>query len=130
MNFFTIDTAVVVLSFALVLSAAEDRRTNATEKSTETYDASPRVAMKSPLKPATAASSSEIFKDVVIAAGKNVAIDSTLDYSSASVVAITVQCDGCGTAATALGSTGLVLQARWLATDAESYVATDFRAAT
>jgi len=73
---------------------------------------------------------SEVFEDVVIAAGKTVSLSSALDYSSANTVAVTVLCIICSSAATALGTAGLVLQARWTVPDAQSFVTAESKAAT
>ncbi len=73
---------------------------------------------------------SDVFKTVIIAAGKSVSLDSTMDYTSAAGVAVTVQCIICGTLATSLTGSGLALQARWMVLNAESYVATESKAAS
>jgi hypothetical protein len=65
-----------------------------------------------------------VFQDVVIPAGKNVMIESLLDYSSSSTVAVAVLCNACTTKATSLSSLGLVLEARWLPLNATSDTAT------
>ena len=71
-----------------------------------------------------------MFRNVVIAAGTTVSLDSTLDYSSVSTVAVAVQCITCTSAATALGASSLTLQARWLVSGADFYVATGNKSAT
>ena len=53
-----------------------------------------------------------------------------MDYSSAITVAVTVECTICTSATTSLGTTGLTLQVGWLVPDANSYVATENKAAT
>ena len=73
---------------------------------------------------------SEVFTNVVISAGQNVALDSAMDYSSAATVAVTVQCTSCTSSTTSLASAGLILQARWVVSDDCSYVATENKAAT
>jgi hypothetical protein len=78
----------------------------------------------------TTTTNSEAYGSINIDAGKSVYIDSSLDYSSASTVAVTVQCTGCTTAATSLGTSGLVLHASWLVPNAEWYGATENKAAT
>lgn len=121
-----------ILVFALLspcfvhVSIAEDRA----EKSADPYDlAINPVARKS--VPATANTAiSEVYENVVIAPGKSVSLNSALDYSSAPTVAVTVLCIICNSAATSLGNSGLVLQARWTVPDAESYVTAESKAAT
>ena len=76
-----------------------------------------------------AGSGYEVHKNVAVAAGKTVVIDSTLDYSSAASVAVSVYCGNCTTASTALSSLPLVLQAFWSVPDAASYIATDSKSA-
>jgi hypothetical protein len=70
-----------------------------------------------------------VFNDLVIAAGKSVFVDSSLDYSAAGVVAVTLQCGVCTSATTSLGASGLVIQARWIVPDAATYVATETKTA-
>lgn len=65
----------------------------------------------------------EIFKDLVVAAGKSLSLDSKLDYSSATAVAVSVYCDACGSAATAL--TNLLLHAYWSVPEATYYAPAD-----
>lgn len=77
-----------------------------------------------------AATNAEVFVDIVIAAGKNVVLESAMDFSTVSTVAVTISCTVCTTDKTALGTSGLVLQARWAIPDADSYVATEYKAAT
>ncbi|MGA2113198.1 MAG: hypothetical protein ABSH56_00435 [Bryobacteraceae bacterium] len=73
---------------------------------------------------------SEVFEDITIAAGQTYSMDSTLDYTSAATVAVTMECVACTTAATSLGSSGLVLQARWAVPGAEFFVTAESKAAT
>lgn len=101
-----------------------------TEKSAETFDIAVTPVAKTNGAAAASAGSSEIYVNVVIPAGKTVSFDSTLDYSSASTVAVTVLCNICTTAVTALGNSGLVLQARWTVPDAASYGTAENKAAS
>ena len=71
-----------------------------------------------------AAGNSEVYQDVVIPAGKNVILQSALDYSSSSTVAVAVRCTACTTKTTSLSALGLILEARWLALTASSDLAT------
>ncbi len=68
---------------------------------------------------------SEVFFNVVIDAGQTVSLDSTLDYTSAGTVAVAVDCPGCTTEATSLGSAGLKLNAAWLVPNANTYMFTE-----
>lgn len=79
---------------------------------------------------ATTPASSEVFPHVVIAAGKNVMIQSSLDYSSSSTVAVAVLCSTCTATATSLGTLGLILEARWQPLSAEFDTATDMKSAS
>ena len=99
-----------------------------TQKSAEAYDLA--LAPKSSASIVSASGNSEVFQSVSIAPGKTVSIDSTMDYSSANTVAVTVQCIVCTSTATSLGTSGLVLQARWTVPNAQLYVATENKAAT
>jgi hypothetical protein len=110
------------------LSIAQDR--HAAEKSAEPSGPLVRATPKITARDATSASISEVFENLVIAAGKNVTLDSALDYSTAGTVAVSVLCIICSTAATSLGNSGLVLQARWTVADAGDYVTTESRPAT
>jgi hypothetical protein len=139
MNMIKIATVTLLASCFVCLSLAEDRPGSGStiegqsivrEKSAETYDrAAPRI-VKAADSPVATTVVSEVFSDVIIAAGKSVNIDSTMDYSSANTVAVAVLCIICGTATTSLGSSGLVLQARWTVPDADSYVTPENKAAT
>lgn len=73
---------------------------------------------------------SEVYQNVVIAAGKNVIIQSSLDYSSSNTVAVAILCRTCTTVTTSLGALGLVLEARWQTLDASYDVATENKAAS
>jgi hypothetical protein len=129
MKITTIVTATLLTSCLACFSLAEDR-SGPSEKSAESHDLAVSAARKPVARDVAATGGSEVFQNVVIQAGKNVAIDSTLDYSSASTVAVTVQCTTCTSAAASLGSLGLVLQARWLVLNADSFVATESKAGT
>jgi len=139
MNIRRIVTATLLSSCFVCFSRAEDRpgsganverQSVATEKSAEMHDLAVSATAKPLASTAAATVNSEVFRSIVVQAGSSVSLDSTLDYSSVSTVAVTVLCAVCTTAATSLGSLGLVLQARWLVLSADSYVATENRAAT
>ena len=70
-----------------------------------------------------------MFLNVLIPAGKTVTLDSGLDFTNATGVAVTVMCTTCTNAATSLSSAGLTLQARWMVADAEAFVAIEHKAA-
>jgi len=84
--------------------------------------------LRTRLKPAdstsTATGNSEVFQDVVIPVGKNVVLQSGLDYSSSSTVAVAVLCTACTTKTTAMNALGLVLEARWQPLNATTDIAT------
>jgi hypothetical protein len=125
MHIFKIATAALLALCSLRLSVAQDRV--ATERSAEAY------AVAAPARPAataaTATGNSEVFQNIVIAAGKSVSISSTLDYSAASSVAVTLQCITCTTLATSLTGSGLVLQASWSVPNAGSFAVAENKAA-
>jgi hypothetical protein len=100
------------------------------EKSAESSGPLVRPTPRTTARDAASVAISEVFEDLVIAAGKSITLDSGLDYSSSDSVAVSVLCIICSTASTSLGNSGLVLQARWTVADANSYVATENRAAT
>jgi hypothetical protein len=100
------------------------------EKSADAYDLTVTATAKSPRNAVVATENSEVFQSIVVAPGKRVSLDSTLDYSSVNTVAVTIQCIVCTSAVTSLGTSGLVLQALWLVPNAELYVATENKAAT
>jgi cytoskeletal protein RodZ len=110
--------------------SAQEHPSVAVEKSAERSD----LAVATPAKPATSSTasttSSEVFSNIVIAAGQTNTINSTLDYSAASTVAVTVECTICTTAATSLTASGLVLQAGWTVPGAVSYVVAETKPAT
>ena len=103
---------------------------HAGERSAQVYEHAVGAKVKPSDSGAAAAVNSEVFQNVVLAAGKGVALDSTLDYSSATTVAVSVQCNSCTSAATSLASAGLTLQARWLVPNAEFYASTESKPAT
>ena len=72
----------------------------------------------------TAVVNSEGYADVVIPVGKNVIIQSSLDYSYATTVAVSVLCTACITKAVSLSALGLVLEARWQSLYAATDIAT------
>jgi hypothetical protein len=122
MNIMKLVTAVALIIGCAPLFAGEKQGV-ATEKSAGMYE---QVLSGQAKTPAT----SEVLRDVVIGAGKTITFDSSMDYSSATAVAVTVLCAACSTNDTSLATLGLVLQARWMVPNAESFVATEFRAAT
>jgi hypothetical protein len=128
MNLTKIGIVTLLPSFCVCLSLADERTGIASEKSPETYRLPVRSAAKSPEVAATGGS--EVFQDLVIPAGNNVFVDSTLDYSTANTVAVTIQCIVCSSAVTSLGASGLLLQARWSVPNASTYVTTENKTAT
>lgn len=91
-----------------------------------------KMAAASTSSPTAVNSNSEVFQNIVVTAGASYPIDSTLDYTSAATVAITLECEACDSAKAALGASGLTLEARWsvpgatLLVAAESVPATNF----
>src|ERR1039457_2692428 len=142
MNITKIGTATLLTSCFVCLSFAEDRPgprstterpSIATEKSGGTYDLAVTATAKPSRSAAAAAAAtgvSEVFQNVVVASGNSVSLDSTMDYSAVNTVAVTVQCNVCTSAATSLGTSGLVLQARWIVPNDDLYVAAEIKAAT
>ncbi len=120
-------TLVLIASSLAALSLAQDRPV--AEKSAQTADLVTAPAPPA-RKDAVNTGTSEVFQNLVIAAGKSMALDSSLDYSSAATVAISVLCIICTSGATSLGNSGLVLQAAWTVPDAGSYVTTENKTAT
>ena len=129
----TLICATILLAFCCIDSSlAADERTigiektqsNATEQSTgaNTYVLKSRV--KAADSTSTAATNSEVFQDVIIPAGKNVVLQSSLDYSSASTVAVAILCTACTSSTASTTALGLVLEARWQALNASSDIAT------
>jgi hypothetical protein len=122
--------AALLTPLLVCVSMAEDRPSRGTEKSAEVFDLAVRPIAKTSGTTSDNTAISEVFENVVIAAGKTVSLPSALDYSSANTVAVTVLCIICSSAATALGTAGLVLQARWTVPDAQSFVTAESKAAT
>jgi hypothetical protein len=137
MDLIRIGTAALLMSCFVCLCFGQAReapsatsRNAATEKSGEARDLARTTTPKLSTNTASATGNAEVALNVVIDPGSSVSIDSSLDYSSAITVAIAVQCMACATAATSLGTLGLVLQARWMVPNGESFVATDSRSAS
>jgi hypothetical protein len=126
MNTVKISTAVLLASFSLRPSVAQDRP--ATERSAESYSVA--VAARPSANTVAAAANSEVFQNIVIAAGKSVSINSTLDYTAANTVAVTVQCTICTTLATSLTGSGLMLQASWSVPNAGSFAVAENKSAS
>ena len=95
----------------------------AAEKSAETHllRKTPNAALTA--DNVSAAGNYEVFKNVVVAAGKSVPLDSKLDYTPATGVSISVYCDTCGSEATSLS--GLLMHAYWSVSEAPYYTAID-----
>ena len=108
---------------------ASQGQPTATEKAGGGYELAAKPTRKATGAPAADTANYEVFEDIVIAAGKTVYMDSTLDYTSTNSVAVTVLCIICSSAATSLANSGLVLQARWSNPEA-SYVTAENKAAT
>jgi hypothetical protein len=72
------------------------------------------------------AGNSEIVRNLVIAAGKSVSLDSEMDFSAAGSVAVTLRCTTCDSAANSMNK--LVLQAFWSVPDAELYTVAESKA--
>ena len=139
MNITSILTATLLTSGFACLSLAEGQpgprsakepQGVVIEKSAGTYDRPATPLATASGNAVDAPAVSEVFGIVIIAGGKSVSIDSTMDYSSANTVAVSVLCVICDTALTSLGNSGLVLQARWAVPDAESYATTENVSAT
>jgi hypothetical protein len=105
-------------------TAIAKNQSTITEKSTGSNAYVFRVRPRPADSTSTAPADSEVFQDVVIPGGKNVMIQSSLDYSSSSTVAVAVLCNACITKTTSLTALGLVLEARWLPLNASVDVAT------
>jgi hypothetical protein len=139
MNITSILTATLLTSCFVCLSLAEDRpgpraakepQSIVTEKSAGTYERPVTPIARASRRAVDAPATSEVFGLVIVPAGQTVSLDSTMDYSSANTVAVSVLCIICNSATTSLGNSGLVLQARWLVSDAELYATTENMAAT
>jgi hypothetical protein len=123
----------VLLAFCFVASSvAADERSTAIEKDQSITTEKPaganayllRARSKRATSTSPAAANSEVFLEVVIPVGKNVVIQSALDYSSSSSVAVAVLCTACTTPTTSLSALGLVLEARWQPLNASTDIAT------
>lgn len=110
--------------------SAPERSLTQTERSAPTFESASKAKPRSAVGETIATDSSEVFRNILIAAGKTVSLDSAIDYSASNSVAVTVQCTICDTAATSLGTAGLVLQAWWLVDNADVFAATEMKAAT
>ena len=130
MNIIRTFVAALLTPCLACVSMAEERQGGVTEKSAEAYDLAVRPIAKASGNATDTSAISEVFEDVVIGAGKTVSLSSALDYSSNNTVAVTVLCIICSSAATSLGNSGLVLQARWTVPDAQSFVTAESKAAT
>ena len=126
MNIVRIAIPAVLALCSLRSSVAQDRV--ATDRSAESYAGA--VSARPAATASTATGNSEVFQNIVIAAGKSVSINSTLNYSAATTVAVTVQCIICTSLATSLTSSGLVLQASWLVPNAGSFAVAENKFAT
>ena len=73
---------------------------------------------------------SEVFANTVVGPGQKYSLESTLDYTAAATVAVTVQCVACTTAATSLATLGLSLEARWSVPGANLSVAAEGKSGT
>lgn len=125
MNLIRISTiAVVGICSVSVLFAQDGLQARASANSGATKASAKDTTSAAP------AGNSEVFQNILIDAGQSIPIDSTLDYSSAATVAVTIYCTVCSTGATSLGNSGLVLQATWLVANAATYVATETKSAT
>jgi hypothetical protein len=107
-------SASIGRSLALLLLCSLAAFGAASGKSTETEEEGGATT------PATSGST-EVFKNITIAANKSVSLDSTLDFTSAAAVAVLIRCTACSTASFSLASSGLVFQAFWIVPDADLY---------
>jgi hypothetical protein len=71
---------------------------------------------------------SEIYRNVVIAAGKSVILDSKLDFSASDKVLVTFRCTTCDSASNSMGT--MTANAAWSVPQADSYSATESKAGT
>lgn len=102
----------------------------AAEKSAAKNELLAVAIRKSSDTPTTPTGNSEVFEGIYLGIGKTVSLDSKLDYSSATTVAVGIQCIICDSYAVSLGTSGLVLLARWAVPNAELYVTTENKAAS
>ena len=121
--------SAALFSLCLLSSSFAGETPATTGKSNQNFDLllHPRAAASDYTPIVTA--NAEVFSGILIAAGKSVSLDSTLDYSAVSTVAVTVQCIICNSANNSLGSSGLVLQAAWMV-PGSTFVAPESKAAT
>jgi hypothetical protein len=68
-------------------------------------------------EPVKSAANWELYKDLIIPAGKSLSLPSKIDFSFASAAAVTVRCTGCDTLALSLEP--ITLQAFWSVPGAE-----------
>lgn len=131
-----IQTACHALLFAFCFAASSraadesdpgiaKNRSTVSEKSTGSNAYVFKMRSRPSDSTATTPLNSEVYLDVVIPAGKNVLIQSSLDYSSSSTVAVAVLCNACVSQTNSLGKMGLVLEARWLPLNASVDIATE-----
>ena len=113
MNIFNLSRKLVVLSCFLGLAIGEDR-SGATEKSVGGYELRVAATGKSADETVAPVETSDVFRNVIVAPGTTISLDSTVDYSLANTVAVTIQCAISNSADTSLGASGLILLARWM----------------
>lgn len=77
------------------------------------------------IAPTASGENADVFRNVVLAGGKSLLLESSLDFTNASAVAVTIVCTTCTSNATSLASAGLTLQARWVIPNAELVVPTE-----
>lgn len=99
-------------------------------KSPEVYDRAIHANARAQDSETAAPANSEVFDNLVIAAGKSILLDSALDYASAPTVAVALKCITCNSATTSLAAAGVVLQARWMVPNADYRVATETKSSS
>lgn len=138
-HLFRVGAAALLTSCFACSSFAEDRpgpaaairpQIIATERSASTADPAAAPTIRSPRSATDPTVISEIFQNIIVPPGNSIPLDSSIDYSSVGTVAVAVQCSGCSSAATSLGTSGLILQARWTVPNGALLVATENKAAT
>jgi len=107
-----------LLIFSAVLLSAAQERSEPEVVSAKAAPAKSRAATDATTPPASP-DYWEVYSDLVIAAGKSLALDSTMDYSKSDRVAVTVRCTICNSAATSMNN--LVLKAFWKVPDVDLY---------
>lgn len=119
-------TICTTIAFGLFSASgfAADDRTPLAQPSTQSNTVVAKARPTPKLSAATTNPTSEVYLDVAIPVGKNVVIQSGLDFSSASTVAVSVRCSACTTTTTSMNALGLVLEARWQALNASTDIAT------